>query len=254
MVRWKSPFGKWTWFKRRKRKDSNPSYTIPTTDQHGAIISGVSVTKPDEGKNSIQAGSPDPYVVEQADSKLTGLRTDSGPSDVHGRVYMASTPSLQLPVPRIRMPRSHSYGEETMHSRRDLEIRETSKIVRSIDWVTGKKMINNYMLLHEIGRGVFAKVKLAVDIETGEHYAIKIVKKMHVGHRRLNSREKLEEEEEEEEEARGPMEKIRKEVAILKKCRHPNILHLYEVINDPAREKIYLGRYSTSDHVCVVRM
>ena len=34
--------------------------------------------------------------------------------------------------------------------------------------------------------------------------------------------------------------KIRKEIAILKRCSHPNIVKLYEVIDDPAREKIYL--------------
>ena len=245
MVRWKSPFSKWAWFKRRKRKDADPSNTTHTTNQHGATISRAPATKPNEEKRPPQISSPDSYVVEPIDSKLTSLAAESGPNGVHGRVYMASTPSLRLPLPRIECHVHIRTDEETTYLKRDLEIRETSKIVRSIDWVTGKKMINNYMLLHEIGRGVFAKVKLVVDIETGEHYAIKIVKKTHMGHRRLDSRERLEEEEEEQ----GPLERIRKEVAILKKCRHPNILRLYEVINDPAMEKIYLGRYPVSDRV-----
>lgn len=33
---------------------------------------------------------------------------------------------------------------------------------------------------------------------------------------------------------------IRREIAILKKCVHPHVVRLREVINDPASEKIYL--------------
>lgn len=36
------------------------------------------------------------------------------------------------------------------------------------------------------------------------------------------------------------MEKIRKEIAIMKRCAHPNVVRLFEVIDDPNTEKIYL--------------
>ena len=36
------------------------------------------------------------------------------------------------------------------------------------------------------------------------------------------------------------LEKIRREIAILKKCAHPNIVTLREVIDDPRSKKIYL--------------
>lgn len=36
------------------------------------------------------------------------------------------------------------------------------------------------------------------------------------------------------------LEKIKVEIAILKKCQHPNIVHLNEVIDDPRSAKIYL--------------
>ena len=36
--------------------------------------------------------------------------------------------------------------------------------------------------------------------------------------------------------------KIKKEIAILKKCNHPHIVRLFEVIDDPQSDKIYLGK------------
>jgi serine/threonine protein kinase len=35
---------------------------------------------------------------------------------------------------------------------------------------------------------------------------------------------------------------IRKEIAIMRKCRHPNLVRLLEVIDDPQQEKIYIGK------------
>lgn len=37
--------------------------------------------------------------------------------------------------------------------------------------------------------------------------------------------------------------KIRKEIAIMKKCRHPHVVRLLEVIDDALNEKIYMGTF-----------
>ena len=37
-------------------------------------------------------------------------------------------------------------------------------------------------------------------------------------------------------------EQVKREIAILKKCNHKNVLKLYEVIDDPNQEKLYLSR------------
>lgn len=107
---------------------------------------------------------------------------------------------------------------------------------KDIDPGTGHKMINQYMFLHELGRGVHGKVKLAVSSETRENVAIKIVRKQpkkklpnRTGRRIPGPAEQLQ------------GDKIKREIAIMKKCTHPNIVSLIEVIDDPASDKIYLG-------------
>lgn len=72
------------------------------------------------------------------------------------------------------------------------------------------------------------KVKLARNTETGENVAIKIIprfsKKRRLG--RVT--------------AMSPQDKTKKEIAILKKIRHPNVVALLEVIDDPELKKIYM--------------
>ena len=46
-------------------------------------------------------------------------------------------------------------------------------------------------------------------------------------------------------EAIGETEKqVRKEIAIMKKCRHPHVVKLLEVIDDKLKSKIYLGEHA----------
>ena len=42
--------------------------------------------------------------------------------------------------------------------------------------------------------------------------------------------------------------KIRKEIAIMKKCNHPHIVKLLEVIDDNLNEKIYMGTLSSPSY------
>ena len=41
------------------------------------------------------------------------------------------------------------------------------------------------------------------------------------------------------------MEKLRMEIAILKKCDHENVVKLYEVLDNPDSTKIYLSKFIT---------
>jgi serine/threonine protein kinase len=95
------------------------------------------------------------------------------------------------------------------------------------DYITGRKLINQYEIIEEIGRGVHGKVKLARSLETGDYVAIKIIQ-------RFSKKRKL---------GRvtvSPEDKTKREIAILKKIRHPNVVGLLEVIDDPELKKIYM--------------
>ncbi|KAI9291020.1 kinase-like protein [Neoconidiobolus thromboides FSU 785] len=89
-------------------------------------------------------------------------------------------------------------------------------------------MLNHYEILKELGRGCHGKVKLGRDTRTQELVAIKIVQKN--TRRRLGSRSIIS----------TQLAKVHKEIAILKKCDHPNVVGLKEVIDDPTSKKIYM--------------
>lgn len=95
------------------------------------------------------------------------------------------------------------------------------------DFITGRKLINQYEIVNEIGRGAHGKVKLGRSLETGDYVAIKIVQRFSTK-RRLGKV------------TFDPEGKTKREIAILKKVRHPNVVGLLEVIDDPDLKKIYM--------------
>lgn len=96
------------------------------------------------------------------------------------------------------------------------------------DWLKKRYIVNNYILLDTLGTGSYGEVRLCKDRVTENLYAIKIIsrdllKKKKHGH---NSETFFED--------------IRREIAIMKKLLHPNVLRLYEVLDDSNVNKMYL--------------
>ncbi|CAM1510573.1 Fc.00g009080.m01.CDS01 [Cosmosporella sp. VM-42] len=127
----------------------------------------------------------------------------------------SNTPSTLVPSPFLHPLQMH-------------KVRETHKALIDSDNITGRKLINQYEVIEEIGRGMHGKVKLARNVETGGSVAIKIIPRFSKK-RRLGKVT-----------ARSPQDKTKKEIAILKKIRHPNVVALLEVIDDPELKKIYM--------------
>ena len=76
-----------------------------------------------------------------------------------------------------------------------------------------KYILRNYQFIRTIGEGTFGKVKLSIHIPTKEYVAIKILEKS-----RIQDKEEL--------------ERVEKEIKYLKEFNHPNIVQIYEVLED----------------------
>ena len=104
-------------------------------------------------------------------------------------------------------------------------IHRTHKLIKESD-ASGSKYINDYEVFHRLGSGAHGTVKLGQNIGTGQKVAIKIV-------RRYPKKGRLGKQE-------SPEDKVKKEIAVLKKARHPHVVSLLEVIDDPEYGKVYL--------------
>ena len=102
----------------------------------------------------------------------------------------------------------------------------THKLLKDVDPISGRKLVNNYEFVKKLGSGTHGTVKLARDLQTNEYRAIKIV-------RRFSKKLRLGKHE-------TPEDKVKKEVAVLKKARHPHVVSLLEVIDDQEFGKVYL--------------
>ncbi|XXG77106.1 hypothetical protein AAC387_Pa08g1331 [Persea americana] len=82
-----------------------------------------------------------------------------------------------------------------------------------------RSRLGKYEMGKTLGEGAFAKVKFALNIETGDHVAIKVFDKHQVLRHRM-------------------VEQIKREISTMKLIKHPNVVKLYEVM--ASKTKIYI--------------
>ncbi|XP_055721026.1 MAP/microtubule affinity-regulating kinase 3-like isoform X5 [Salvelinus fontinalis] len=114
--------------------------------------------------------------------------------------------STKTPLPTVNEKETESH---TSHSNGRQEVTACSVRTRN-SGADEQPHVGNYRLLKTIGKGNFAKVKLARHILTGREVAIKIIDKT-----QLNP---------------NSLQKLFREVRIMKILNHPNIVKLFEVI------------------------
>ncbi|XP_057672064.1 serine/threonine-protein kinase MARK2-like isoform X33 [Diorhabda carinulata] len=108
--------------------------------------------------------------------------------------------------PRLSRERtSRKTNDSTVES-----TRSSSASMRNRSRVGEEPTIGKYKLLKTIGKGNFAKVKLAKHVPTGKEVAIKIIDKTQL--------------------TPGSLQKLFREVRIMKMLDHPNIVKLFQVI------------------------
>ena len=147
--------------------------------------------------------------------------------DTLSRQMSVTTNNTPLSSPSLpSQPRTGSSPFETQLMHRLQPPKTTNEVKIEHDTYTGNKMINEYEVMKELGRGEHGKVKLARNNSTDQFVAVKIVPRFS-RERRLGR-------------LGAPEDRTRKEVAILKKARHPNVVGLLEVIDDPNLKKVYI--------------
>ncbi|XP_074480510.1 serine/threonine-protein kinase MARK2 isoform X8 [Sebastes fasciatus] len=118
----------------------------------------------------------------------------------------------------------NSTGQETKSSGRSSMPRCRNSVATTTS--DDQPHIGNYRLLKTIGKGNFAKVKLARHVLTGKEVAVKIIDKTQLNSSSLQKVGR----------GGGPnggagsLEKLFREVRIMKMLNHPNIVKLFEVI------------------------
>ncbi|KAK6824856.1 serine/threonine-protein kinase ssp1 [Apiospora arundinis] len=159
-----------------------------------------------------------PPVLPPVEERSRGAEEAEGTS----RYPNNPRPALNFPThPASDASTPVAMNSPYLHPLQNHRVRETHKALVDLDSMTGRKIINQYEVIEEIGRGVHGKVKLARNLESGENVAIKIVA-------RFSKKRRL------------GKDKTKKEIAILKKIRHPNVVALLEIIDDPELKKIYM--------------
>ncbi|KAG4080293.1 hypothetical protein HA402_010785 [Bradysia odoriphaga] len=130
-------------------------------------------------------------------------------------------------------PYGSPYGSPRSGRRRP-PLRESRRV--SIEQTGSFLQLNQYKLMDQIGQGSYGLVKLAYSEEDSTHYAMKILSK-----RKLLRKAGL------MGIGRGPkkgttsyLDRVYREIAVLKKLDHPNVVKLVEVLDDPLEDSLYL--------------
>jgi len=90
--------------------------------------------------------------------------------------------------------------------------------------------MERYLKLETIGRGSYAKVKKVKLASTGEIFAMKVAKKSLLKRRRQWSAA--------EGRYKNAFDDVLREVALMKKLNHPNVIRMHEVVDDPEKDKL----------------
>ncbi|XP_033247407.1 serine/threonine-protein kinase MARK2-like isoform X11 [Drosophila miranda] len=184
----------------------------------GAAGSGSSASSSSKRRTERPIVAPIPPYnsirTEAVPSSHTGRssvdpRSTSGSSS--GSASVATAPAVghhrtTPPAPNAVVNRSNVYSNHVAQGSPNMQMRSSAPM----RWRATEEHIGKYKLIKTIGKGNFAKVKLAKHLPTGKEVAIKIIDKT-----QLNP---------------GSLQKLFREVRIMKMLDHPNIVKLFQVI------------------------
>ena len=180
---------------------STKQVTIPIYSN--IAVTAASLSAPSSTTNNL------PMLIVSTGTTATGLNpnitlpntTVSGPNHISS-FTVKETHAVKRN--RISLPSTLTHAQPTMG-----------------DWLNKRYIVNNYILLDILGEGSYAEVRLCKERTSDNLYAMKIISKDMLSKRKsANNSETF-------------FDDIRREIAIMKKLLHPNVLRLFEVLDDP---------------------
>uniref|UniRef100_A0A672H2N5 non-specific serine/threonine protein kinase n=1 Tax=Salarias fasciatus TaxID=181472 RepID=A0A672H2N5_SALFA len=100
--------------------------------------------------------------------------------------------------------------------------------------------LNQYKLKKEIGKGSYGVVKLAYDEDSEQYYVSRSFTR-HSGSFQRRSSNSRQQQQDPFPKAVLPLERVYKEIAILKKLDHHNVVKLVEVLDDPDEDGLHMA-------------
>lgn len=88
-------------------------------------------------------------------------------------------------------------------------------------------MVNNFLIIGNLGSGSYGKVLLCEEAGTERRYAMKVLRKSLLRRKQGASGD-------------SAWQDVMREIAIMKKLNHPNVVQLVEVIDNPNSDALYL--------------
>ncbi|KAG7206120.1 hypothetical protein KM043_003514 [Ampulex compressa] len=172
--------------------------------------------------------------VEPRPGVESPIRKLSSPVEATGQRFLGDAANVTVRPIYPYCPYSPYGSPQGSPRNRRRPLRESRRV--SIDNRQGALQLNQYKLLDNIGQGSYGIVKLAYNEEEEVHYAMKILskkklmKKAGIFGRMAPGRRG----------AADPLAKVYREIALLKKLDHPNVVKLVEVLDDPDEDNLYL--------------
>eukprot|EP00873_Tetraselmis_striata_P019425 jgi/Tetstr1/439689/TSEL_028108.t1 len=182
----------------------------PVQTQDGSPTQGDGITRMPSMPQFYQQGSRSFKQTESKDISGRSINSNVSFQEEDGLQRSSNDTSATKSVKSLRRQTS-VYSDFNLAQERLAElgggqqVRET-KFLRAGSVKNTGVFVNQYAIVKNLGAGSFGKVKLAMDTVTGELVAIK----------------------------------FQKEINVMKCLRHPNVVQLIEVIDDPNEEKLMM--------------
>jgi serine/threonine protein kinase len=187
-------------------------------------------------------GAPEPMMID-ATRRVSNM--SNPPPSNHARRRSSAMNALErratLTLAMIEARRLSAMSQGSENPSAPTPTAHTTQAQIGDPEIDGSWNINQYVILELLGAGKQGEVHLAFDSTTDEFRAIKVVKRpAAVLEATRSSSPKAAGNALAAARQRNGREQLEREVAIMKRCKHPGIVRLYEVIDDPNADCMYL--------------